>query len=265
MTIPVTKWAVVTGASSGIGAACARELAAKGLHVVLCARRLDRLEALAAELRGGFHVEVECAALDLELPGSAQLLLDRAARPGRIVTVLVNNAGFGLCGRFADQPWERVEAMLRLDITALTELTWRFVHHMQAHGEPAYLLQVASIGAFQPVPGFASYAAAKSYVRDFSEALAVELQGTPLSVTCLCPGATATEFSEVAGQTHSTLARLTMLTAEQVARQGVRAMLARRRVVVTGLLNRLSCWLAPRVPRALAIWSARRALGLQKG
>lgn len=264
MTSGAATWAVVTGASSGIGAACARELAARGFHVVLCARRLDRLEALAAELRGGFHVEVECAALDLDLPGSAELLLERAVRPGRIVTVLVNNAGFGVCGPFAPSPWDRVDAMLRLDIAVLTELTWRFLHHMQGHGQRAYLLQVASIGGFQPVPGYAVYAAAKSYVRDFSEALAVELRGTPVSVTCLCPGATATEFMETAGQAISPLARLTMLSAQAVAHQGVRGMLAGRRVVVTGVWNRLSCWLVPFLPRRLAMWGASRALGLER-
>lgn len=255
------RWAVVTGASSGIGAECARQLAARGYNVVLSARRLDRLEALAAELRGGHHVEIECAALDLTLAAAPEELFDRATRHGRVVSVLINNAGVGLYGPFADQPWDRLDALLRLDVVAPTELAWRFVRHMRGHGEPGWLLNVASIGAYQPVPMFAVYAAGKSYFRDFSEALAFELHGSAVSVTCLSPGGTWTEFSDTAGQTLPAMARLTMLSAAEVARQGLQAMFAGRRSVVTGWANKFTCLLADLLPRRLTTWAAAQAMG----
>lgn len=258
---PKPRWAVVTGASSGIGAECARVLAERGYSLVLSARRRDRLEALAAELRNGAHVEVECVALDLTLPDAPTELVQRAIRGGRHISVLINNAGSGLYGPFADQQWDRIEHMLRLDVVVPTELTWRFLGHMRDHGEPSYFLQVASIGGVQPVPTFAAYAAAKSYVCDLSEALAFELKGSVISVTCLLPGATDTGFFEAAGQALSPLARLTLLPATVVARQGIDAMFARKRRLVTGWLNKLSCWLAPRAPRRLATWAAYKALG----
>ncbi len=252
------RWAVVTGASAGIGADIARQLAMNGFHLILCARRQDRLEALAAELRGGHRVQVECACLDLGLPGAPEELLNRATRHGRQVHALVNNAGIGQWGELTGQEWSGLQSMLCLNINALTDLCWLFARHMLAHGQRAYILNVASIAAYQPVPSFAAYAASKSYVREFSYALGRELDPTAVTVTCLMPGGTATEFFDrFEDYRLSPLARATMQSAEAVAKAGVKAMLRGRPEIVSGWINRLATLFAGVAPRRLAAWGAR--------
>ncbi|MCZ7681697.1 MAG: SDR family oxidoreductase [Sandaracinaceae bacterium] len=191
------KLAVVTGASSGIGAELARELAARGYDCVLSARRVSRLEELAAELREGRGIEVHVITADLSTREGAAELFEGVTALGRPVGFLANNAGFGIYGRFVEQPVERIEEMIQLNVTSLTTLTRLFVAPMvrQGHGR---VLQVASIGAFQPSPLYAVYSATKAYVRDFSQALHFELRGTGVTVTTMCPGLTESEFHEKA-------------------------------------------------------------------
>jgi short-subunit dehydrogenase len=228
--------ALVTGASSGIGEAMARQLAERGADVIVTARRADRLDALAARLRDAYGVRVDVVALDLGAPGGAEQLFARTEGEGRGVDVLVNNAGFGVHDRFADIPWERTASQLQLNIVALTELTHRFVRKMldRQHG---FILNVASVGAYMPVPSYATYAAGKAYVRNFSEALAFELRGTAVHVCCLNPGATATEFMEAAGHELPRGASVAMMSSERCARIGLRALFAGRRNVVAGWSN----------------------------
>ncbi len=260
MTAPAKTWAVVTGASSGLGVEFARKLAARGHNLVLTARRLDRLTALADELRGGHHVDVHVVQLDLAEPGAPEVLLERATANGRRVHVLISNAGFGQFGQFLDTPLQRHADVLRLNAATLTELSWHFARHMREHGEPSHILHVASIGAFQPVPGMAVYAAAKSYVRNFSEALAFELRSSAVRVTCLCPGGTTTEFTEVAGVELNNLARGTMMTAAAVAGIGLDALFAGTPDVTSGLVNKLSGLLVRFAPRSLATRIAAAAM-----
>jgi short-subunit dehydrogenase len=242
--------ALVTGASSGIGAAIARELHARGASLVLTARRRAQLDALAAEL-GGAEVIVG----DLGQPGGAASVWTAAA--GRPIDILINNAGFGYFRPFAEIDWQRDAELVQLNITALVELTRRFV----AQGTGKYLVNIASIGAYQSVPNMALYAASKAFVRNFSEALHDELRGAT-GVTCICPGGTKTEFHAVAGAgNYSWIANASMMTAEEVARISVRSMLAHKRTVIPGLMNKLSCWGVRLVPRRLASWMARRVLG----
>lgn len=248
-------WAVVTGASSGLGVDFARLLAARGHGLILTARRQDRLEALAADLVKTHGVPVEVVACDLAEPTGPTCVLERATAQGRQVQILINNAGFGLYGPFEIAEWSRLDQLLRLNVLATTELSWHFVRHMRAHGLPSHVLHVASIGGFQPVPGFAAYAASKAYVRDFSEALTHELRGTNVGVTCLSPGGTWTEFTAVAGYDLSPLARRTMMRSEDVARMGLDAMASGKAQRVTGVLNQLSCFLVRFAPR----WVAARA------
>lgn len=255
------KRALVTGASSGIGVAIARELAARGCALVLTARREDRLSALAGEIRERHGVPVTVVPDDLARPGGAAAVFDAATADGAPLDVLVNNAGFGDHETFAAAAWERLDGMLRLNATALTELTWRFVRSARDRGGPAWVLNVASTAAFQPVPGFAVYAATKSYVRHFSEALAEELRGTGVTVTCLAPGGVHTEFAAVAGMELPGLAQKTMMSAERCADIAIRGMLRGRRVVVPGFLNRLGAALARIFPRRLVIRVAGAALG----
>ena len=231
--------ALVTGASGGIGAALARELARHGHDLVLAARGVAAMEALAAELReGGAGATVIPA--DLSKPGAAATLADEIARSGVAIDILVNNAGLGAAGRFDRADPARISEILQVNIVALTELTRLLLPGMIARGRGRVML-VASVAGFQPGPRMAAYFASKAYVLSLGEALAYELRGTGVSVTVLCPGATATNFFTVAGADNSVMARRLrrMMRAEDVARLGYLGLATGRRVVITGAMNRL--------------------------
>lgn len=242
------KWALVTGASSGLGADFARLLAARGCNIVLVARREDRLRALAQELIAASRVDVRILRSDLSVANAAQDLYDRVRAEGINVDLLINNAGFGQFGPFLDSEWDRDLAMLHLDVVNLVHLTKLFVRDMLTRGY-GRVLQVASIGAFQPVPSYASYSAAKAFVLHFSEALNFELRNTPVRITVLNPGVTATEFLQVAGQRTTLFQRLTMMQSRPVAEVGIRAMLAGRSSVIAGRLNWVMIFSLRFVPR----------------
>jgi short-subunit dehydrogenase len=244
------KRALVTGASSGIGAAIARELKARGAALVLTARRRAELDALAAELGGA-----EVITGDLGAPGGAEAVWTAAA--ARPIDILINNAGFGYFRPFASIGWQRDAELVQLNIASLVELSHRFV--AQRIGK--YLVNIASIAAYQSVPNMALYAASKAFVQSFTEALHDELRGTT-HVTCVCPGGTKTAFHAMAGAgNYSWIANASMMTADEVAQITVRAMLRNRRTVIPGVMNKLSCWGVRLVPRAFASWMARRVLG----
>jgi short-subunit dehydrogenase len=256
--------AVVTGASSGIGADLARQLAAKGHPLVLVARRKERLDALAAELRAAHKVEVDVVAQDLATPDGPSALFEAVRALGRDVEVLVNNAGYGMQGRFLDMDMGEVERMFRLNATALTELTQRFAKAMVARRR-GYILNVASASAFLPTPYVAAYAATKAYVLAFSEALRYELRDTGVSLTTLYPGITTTEFNEVAHAKTPRLMDLSILTADAVARIGLRGMFARRRAVVPGVINKVNAVLSTVLPRGLIVYITGLLLGRANG
>ena len=254
--------ALVTGASSGIGHSMAQILASWGCALTITARRLDRLEQLAAELKKAHDVDVRCVALDLSQPGSARALFDDTQAAGERIDIVINNAGFGHYVEFAASDWQRNADMLQLNITSLVELTHGYLGEMVSRDRPAYILNVSSIAAFQPVPYFASYAATKVYVRNFSEALSYELRKSNVKVSCLCPGGTRTEFMEVAEQGKlPAIAEMSMLSADQVAKIGLLAMLRGRRGIVSGGMNKLSCWLTRLIPRRTAAGMAANILG----
>jgi short-subunit dehydrogenase len=214
--------ALVTGASGGIGADLARELARHGHDLVLTARGVAAMETLAGEFRAlGSTVTVFGA--DLGQPGSAAALVAELERRGLVVDVLINNAGLGAAGRFDRSDPGRITEMLEVNVVALTELTRALLPGMVARRR-GRIMQVASIAAYQPGPRMAVYFATKAYVLSLGEALAYELRNTGVTVTTLCPGATATNFFNAAGANHSLM----------------EAMMAGRRVVVTGVMNRLT-------------------------
>jgi short-subunit dehydrogenase len=231
--------ALVTGASGGIGAELARELARHGHDLVLAARGVAAMEALAAELREAGAGATVIAA-DLAKPGAAAILADEIAGRGLAIDVLVNNAGLGAAGRFDRGDPVRIGEILQVIIVALTELTRLLLPGMVTRGRGRIML-VASVAAFQPGPRMAAYFASKAYVLSLGEALAYELRGTGVSVTTLCPGATATRFFAVAGADHSVMAKRLrrMMRAEDVARLGYRGLAAGHPVVITGAMNRL--------------------------
>lgn len=244
------RTALVTGASSGLGVDFATILAEHGCHLVLVARREERLLTLADDLAQRHAVRTHVVPMDLAVPGAPQALHERLRGQNVAVDVLVNNAGFGIHGEFVDIPWEREEEMLRLDVVALVHLTKLFVRDMVARNF-GYVLQVASIAAYQPAPTYATYAAAKAFVLSFGEALSYELRRTRVRVTVLSPGVTATEFLDVAGQRPSLFQRLTMMQSRPVAEAGIRAMLRGRPSTVAGVPNALAAWSQRFVPRRL--------------
>lgn len=250
--------ALVTGASSGIGAAIARELAALGIDLVLTARRRDALDAVAATCTG---VKVEIITADLGKPDAARALWDAANANGPI-DILINNAGFGYFRRFDEVDWARDAELVQLNMTSLVALARCFVDARKTASGPAHMVNIASTGAYQSVPNMALYAASKAFVRNFSEALHDEHRGTPLSVTCICPGGTETAFhAESGGGDYSWIANASMNSPAFVAHAAVRAMLRGKRTVVPGLFNKLSCFGVRFLTRRFASRVASQVLG----
>jgi len=251
------KTALITGASSGLGAEFARQFAELGCSLVLVARRLERLQELQKELSSHHDNPIECISMDLTGQDAPVRLYSRLKESGRSVDVLVNNAGFGLFGDFVATPWERIQPMLELDILALTQLTHLFAADMVTR-KFGYILLIGSTGSFQPTPSYAAYSAAKSYVLSLGEALHYELRHTGVKCCVLCPGVTLTEFLDVAGQQPNTYQRATMMTGEAVARIGINALLKGRASVVSGWSNAFLSWGTRFMPRqALAAVSGR--------
>ena len=253
------KTALVTGASSGLGTEFARYLASCGCHLVLVARRTERLHEIQAEITNRHGVSVECVTMDLAEPNAPQRLYDQLNRAGRTVDILVNNAGRGLFGEFTKVTWESLHQMLELDLMALTYLTRLFAPDMVKRG-CGYILLVASTGAFQPTPTYAAYAAAKSYVLSLGEALHYELRHTGVQCTVLCPGVTRTEFIETAGQQMTFYQRTTMMEGSTVVRIGVEAMLRGRSSVVSGWFNAFFAWATRLMPRQMLAGMADQAM-----
>jgi short-subunit dehydrogenase len=255
MTRPV---ALVTGASAGIGRELARRFARGGHDLVLSARRADELRALAGELTAQHGVAARAIPADLADPAAPQRLYDETASAGLTVDVLVNNAGFGVYGPFAQADPGRLMAMLQVNVVALTHLTRLFVPGMVTRGR-GRVLNVASTAAFLPGPLMAAYFASKAYVLSLSEALAHELRGTGVTVTCLCPGPTRTEFGTAAAMDGSKLFDgPNVAEAGPVAEAGYRATMRGKRVVVPGLLNRLSSFGTRFMPRSALMRIVRR-------
>ncbi len=258
------KHALITGASSGIGKCIASQLAEMGANVTVVARRKDRLEKLADELKSKHQVAASVVAQDLAEDDAAQKIWDRCQSP---LDIVVNNAGFGTLSPFSSQSEDGIAALIAVNISALTELSHHFVTERIRRGEGGYLLQVASIAAFQSNPYFAVYGAAKAYVCRFSEALDFELKGTDISSTCLCPGATRTEFVEHAGVDVSAvpaIGRATFMSAEKTAAIGIKAMLKRKRLVVAGAPNKFAAFGNRFVPSTITTALASKMMGGRK-
>jgi short-subunit dehydrogenase len=237
--------ALITGASSGLGVEFARQLSKKGQRLVLAARRKDRLDALATELGNARAV-----AADLSEPGAVRTLLDDLASAGEQVAILINNAGFGLRGRFVELDAMREREMIDLNIGTLTDLCRAIAPQMVERTSGA-ILNVASTAAFQPGPNMAVYFATKAYVLSFTEALHEELKPHGVKVSALCPGPTRTEFGEVAGiKTLGQFDRLAM-ESEPVVRAGLEGLEANRAVVIPGATNKIGAWSTRFAPRSV--------------
>jgi len=250
---------LVTGASSGIGADIARSLGRRGHGATLVARRTERLEELAAELRETYGVRAETLACDLGDAGARGELVDRIRELGLTVEVLVNNAGFGSGGLFQELDLERELEMVRLDVEAVVALCGAYVPEMVGRGRGA-VLNVASTAAFQPLPRQATYSASKAFVLAFTDALHADLHGTGVSATSLCPGPVKTEFASTAGidEAAAGLPGVFWVDSDFVAEQALKGMERGRRVVVPGKLNQASALGGQHAPRGLFLHLGRR-------
>jgi short-subunit dehydrogenase len=235
---------LVTGASAGIGREFARQLAPVVNTMILVARRNDRLEALELELKIiNPRVEIFCRQLDLRDHTELERFCDWLDESGLSVDLLINNAGLGDRGAFVDSDWERLDAMLQVNIAALTYLTYRILPSMRKSGCGA-ILNVSSVASLVPAPNFAVYAATKAYVTSFSEALRAELRNSNISVTALCPGPVPTEFGDVASRVPqgyvSPMAEVFTVSVQEVVRRALQAVSRDRARVIPGTLVNLA-------------------------
>jgi uncharacterized protein len=248
----IRKWALITGASQGIGYEFTRLFAKDGYNLVLVARDRTRLDEVASESRTLSSATVKVVAKDLAVPGAAREIFDELDGGEVPVSILVNNAGFGFQGRFAEHELQRDRDLIQVNITALVELTRLFLPAMIARHQ-GRILNVASTAAFQPGPFLAMYYASKAFVYSFSCALSQELVGTGVTVTTFCPGLTQSQFHVRAGLKRR--GGILMMEANNVARIGYKALMRGKPIAVAGILNKLMCagskasptWLTARV------------------
>jgi uncharacterized protein len=252
---------LITGASSGLGAEYARRFAGLGRDLVLVARREDALERLAGELRSAHNVGVTVVALDLSLPGAAAELVSRTDAAGVVVDGLVNNAGFGTHGDFIDADPKRLADEIQLNCGTLVDLTARYLPGMRSRGRGT-IINIASTAGFQPLPHMAVYGATKAFVLSFSEALWAEEKPHGIRVLAVCPGATATEFFDIAGES-AAIGR--KRTAKQVVDATLRELAGSKPSFVDGLTNSFVAHVLTRVtPRRLLIAVTGRLMGGDK-
>lgn len=229
------QWGLITGASSGIGSEFARQLAARGMHLILTGRREQLLTSLAQELHTAHGTKTEIIPGDLADPQEPARLIAEVERRGRIIELLINNAGFGHVGEIETTEVNRVLEMIRLNISALTELNYRVLPGMMQRGHGG-IINVASVAAFQPVAYMGAYAASKSYVLHFSEALWAEAREKGVTVLALCPGTTRTDFFDIAGA-KGWLAKRSAQDVKPVVRTALKALDKKRQCVVSGWKN----------------------------
>jgi len=245
------RTALVTGASAGIGVEIARELVRRGHGVALVARRAEKLEALAEELRAR-NVRVEVIAADLADRDARATIPERLAVAGLTVDVLVNNAGLSTLGTVANSDPMAELQMIEVDVAAVADLCSRFVPGMVERGRGA-VLNVASTASFQPLPGQAGYGACKAFVRSYTMALDTELRGTGVTASALCPGPVETEFGDVAGfdlaETKAAMPSVMWESAADVARCGVDAMAKGQQIAIPGTVNRVAAMASQLAPK----------------
>lgn len=252
------KWALVTGASAGIGQALAEELAAGGTHLLLTARRRDRLEALASSLAAKHGIRAEVCVADLADPAASQQIFDFARQRQIEIELLVNNAGFGQFGEVPDVPAQRLLDMVQVNCAAVVHLTRLFLPGMKERGHGDVLI-LASTAAFQAVPYISTYAATKAFDLLFAEGLAEEMKPHGVRVCALCPGSTESEFHAVASHPDAASKRHRE-TAQKVARVGLKALAAGKSYVISGLGNYLGAHGERLVPRRFVTRMAARVV-----
>lgn len=252
--------ALVTGASSGIGAAFSEQLASFGVNLVIVARRKERLDNLKKTIEEKYPIKVTVIAMDLSLSGAAQRLYDTIQKQEISIDILINNAGFGKKGRFIKEDLDSYQSMIHLNIMTMTELTYLFGQEMIKRGD-GHILQVASIAGYMPVPSFAVYAATKAYVLNFGMAIQAEFAPGNVHVTTLCPGATQTEFFSTADMHLNKVLNTIQMNSHDVVKQGVEALFNHQPVAIPGAINRLMISGLNCVPRKIHSKIAEKVMG----
>lgn len=243
------NWAVVTGASSGIGEDIATVLAERGCNLILVARREERLKDICQRLQQKHSIDATYLARDLTAPNAAaNLVKDVSSKPVRI---FINNAGFGQSGPFAQSDQQAIHRMYQLNMNTLSDLCYAVLPQFEKTKEPCAIMNVGSIAGYQGVPNMASYAATKAFVNHLSEGLAWEYHGTHITVTCLQPGKTESEFFDVADMRDGKFAKSNVMSSREVAKQGVDAMLRGKARIVTGWGNKISVFGLRLFPRSV--------------
>ena len=256
----MNKTALITGATNGIGLELARIHAANGGNLVLVARNKSKLDALKTELEAFYQVTVHTIDKDLSEANAAQDVYAETSRLHIEVDYLINNAGFGDFGFFAETDWDKESRMIQLNITTLTHLTKLYLRQMQQRGV-GRIMNVASTASFQPGPTMAVYCATKAYVLSFTEAVSNEVKGSGISITTLCPGPTETGFSAAGSMDGSRLFRNKQLpTGKDVAQFGYRAMLAGKTLAVHGIKNNIMTNAIRFIPRSWVVAVSRKML-----
>ncbi len=248
--------ALITGASVGIGRELAFIAAENGYDLALVARDAQALETVAAEVRRKTSRKVDLFPIDLSVPNAAHALMDSVNKADLTIDVLINNAGFGLVGKFWELPEDRQVQMVELNVAALTQLTRLCLPQMISR-RAGYIMNLASTAAFQPGPLMSVYYASKAYVVSFSEAIHNEAKGTGVKISCLCPGPTQTEFFKRAGMQKTKLSSGSAMPAAEVAQIGWTAMRAGKSLVVPGRVNALMAFMTRFAPRQLMASVAR--------
>ncbi len=248
----MSSYALITGASGGIGLSLATELAKRKFHLLLVARSEDKLKQAAVSLSNKYQVNVEYLSIDLSLAKSAQKVHDWVTQKSFQVSVLVNNAGYGLWGDVEKTSLEKLHNMMTLNMTSLVDLTHVFLPMLKKEPQ-AYILNVSSTAAYQAVPTLATYAASKSFVLLFTRGLRKELSNSTISVSCLSPGATSTDFIDRAGMNSSIKEKAEKFTMspEAVAKIAIKGMFNKKAEIIPGFVNWLSVQLTYLVPKSI--------------
>jgi short-subunit dehydrogenase len=254
------SYALITGASSGLGESFARKLAARGVNLVIAARRADKLQVLAQELRDAHRVNVEVFSLDLSFPGAAQSLFNYCDSRNIMIDFLINNAGIGEFKDFSRTDLTLHTQAIELNIRSLTELTYLFVQQMQVSGIESRILNVSSVASYQPVPRYAVYAGSKSFIRVFSQILRYELQDSKIGVCCLCPGGTLTEFLENNNQRLRSKGHKALMSASEVTEAAITGAINNRALIIPGFFNKLTVLFSLILPDAWTMRLATRAM-----
>ena len=238
---------LITGTTSGIGAAFAEKFAREGNNLILVSRNADKLRRQQADLQSRYHVSIECISCDLAEDGAAELITEKIRQLGLLVDVLINNAGFNEAGYFTDTHLSKELNMIQVHVKGLTALTKLFLPGMIERGY-GRILNVGSTGAYMPCPCDTVYAATKAYVLSFSNGLYQELKGTGVTVTCLCPGATKTLFAGKANIENTLLFKLFVMQPEDVASIGYKSLMKGKRTTTAGLYNKLLVFFSKLLP-----------------